>query len=326
MVQHPPTLEEVAAVAGVSRSTASRALMGRASPKARSRVEAAARELGYAPNLVARALAGGSGLRLVLAVHGRSADQLDDPYTHRVVGAIARTAAPHGVGVSAHWLPMDRAGRDLLDRLGEDRGVSGVVLLNTTEHVLAALPSTLRGRVASIGVGAPGVPSFDVDNGGGATNVLRHMYGSGRRRIAMITGPAWLPCARRPVAAYRDFMAATAAPVRLVDGDFSAGSGRVAAIEILQRWPDTDAVYAISDTPALGAMHALRGRGVDVPGDVAVAGFDDIPFAELSAPALTTASHPVDSIASAAAMALLAGGPIPPTTWFASTLIARRSA
>jgi DNA-binding LacI/PurR family transcriptional regulator len=85
-------------------------------------------------------------------------------------------------------------------------------------------------------------------------------------------------------------------------------------------------VYAISDTPALGAMHALREHGVDVPGDIAVAGFDDIPFAELSTPALTTASHPVDTIASAAAMALLAGAPTPPTTWFASTLIARLSA
>ena len=96
-------------------------------------------------------------------------------------------------------------------------------------------------------------------------------------------------------------MIAAGATVRLVDGDFSAGSGRLAAAEIMRWWPDTDAVYAISDTPALGAMHALRERGVDVPGDIAVAGFDDIPFAELSTPSLTTASHPVERIASAAA-------------------------
>ena len=192
--------------------------------------------------------------------------------------------------------------------------------------MLAALPRSLRGRVASIGIGAPGVPSFDVDNGRGATAILHHVYGSGRRRIVMVTGPAWLPCAARPVAVYRDFMSSAGAPVRLVAGDFSADSGRSAAEEILRRWPDTDAVYAISDAPALGAMVALRGHGVDIPGDIAVAGFDDVPFAELSEPALTTASHPVDRIATAAAIAVLARRPVPPVTLFASELIRRGSA
>jgi DNA-binding LacI/PurR family transcriptional regulator len=243
-----------------------------------------------------------------------------------MIGATAGAGAPHGVGVSAHWLPMDPTGPQLLQRLGEDRSVCGVVLVNTTEPVLAALPRSLRGRVASIGVGTPGVPSFDVDNSGGAAAILHHMYGSGRRRIVMVTGPAWLPCAARPVVVYRDLMSAIGAPARLVAGDFSAASGRSAANEILRRWPDTDAVYAISDAPALGVMGALRGHGVDVPGDIAVAGFDDIPFAELSAPALTTASHPVDRIATAAAIAVLTGRTAPPVTSFASQLIRRGSA
>jgi DNA-binding LacI/PurR family transcriptional regulator len=321
----PPTLDDVARAADVSRATASRALAGSASTAARARVHAAARQLGYTTNPVARALASGSGLRLAVVVHGRSANVLEDPYTDRVVGAAARAAAPQGVGVSASWLPMDRTGPHLLHQLGEDRGVCGVILVNTTERVLAALPPSLSGRVVSIGVGAPGVPSFDVDNGGAALAILDHLYGSGRRRIAMITGPGWLPCAARPVAAYRDLMSATGAPVRLVSGDFSAHSGRSAAAEILRRWPDTDAVYAISDAPALGVLAALGGLGVHVPGDIAVAGFDDIPFAELSAPALTTASHPVSRIATAAADAVLAGRPAPAMTSFASELIRRDS-
>jgi DNA-binding LacI/PurR family transcriptional regulator len=72
-------------------------------------------------------------------------------------------------------------------------------------------------------------------------------------------------------------------------------------------------------------LAALGGSGVDVPGDVAVAGFDDIPFAELSRPALTTASHPVSRIATAAAEAVLSGRPAPPVTSFASELIRRHS-
>jgi DNA-binding LacI/PurR family transcriptional regulator len=322
----PPTIDDVARVAGVSRSTASRALAGPASTPARARVRAAARQLGYAPNPVARALAGGSGLRLAVAVHGRSPAVLDDPYTDRVIGAAARVAGPHGVGVSAHWLPMDRTGPGELARLGDDRGVCGVVLVNTTEAVLAALPPSLRGRVVSIGIGSPGVPSFDVDNGGAAATMLRHMYAHGRRRIAMVTGPPWLPCAGRPVAAYRELMRATGAPLRLVVGGFSAEDGRLGATEILRRWPDTDAVLAISDAPALGAMDALRRHGRDVPGDIAVAGFDDVPFAQLSTPGLTTASHPVDRIATAAVLAALAGRAVAPSTMFASELVLRQSA
>ena len=189
----PPTLDDVARVAGVSRATASRAMTGPASTPARARVQAVAQQLGYAPNQVARALASGSGLRLAVVVHGRSANVLDDPYTNRVVSAVARVVAPQGVGVSAHWLPFGRSGPEMLDRLGQDRTVGGVVLVNTTEPVLAALPRSLRGRVVSIGVGASGVPSFDVDNGGGATEVLQHLVVSGRRRIAMVTGPCGCP-------------------------------------------------------------------------------------------------------------------------------------
>jgi DNA-binding LacI/PurR family transcriptional regulator len=321
----PPTLDDVARAAGVSRATASRAIAGSASTPARARVHAAARQLGYTTNPVARALARGSGVRLVVVVHGRSAGVLDDPYVDRVVSAAARVAAGQGVGVSASWLPMDRTGPQLLRRLGEDRGVCGLILVNTTGGVLAALPPSLSHRVVSIGIGAPGVPSFDVDNGGAAAAILDHLYGSGRRRIAMIAGPAWLPCVARPVAAYRELMAAAGASLRLVSGDFSAHSGRSAAAQILRRWPDTDAIYAISDAPALGALATLRESGVDVPGDIAVAGFDDIPFAALSAPALTTASHPVGHIATAAADALLSGLPAPPMTSFGSELIRRRS-
>ena len=320
-----PTLEDVARAADVSVATASRALAGSASTPARARVHAAARQLGYTTNPVARALASGSGLRLAVVVHGPSADVLDDPYVDRVVGAAAKAAAAQGVGVSASWLPMDRTGPRLLEQLGEDRGVCGVILVNTTERVLGALPPSLSGRVVSIGIGAPGVPSFDVDNGGAAAAALDHLYRSGRRRIAMISGPTWLPCVDRPVTAYRDLMSAMGAPVRLLSGDFSAHSGRSAAAEILRRWPDTDAVYAISDAPALGALAALGGLGIDVPGDIAVAGFDDVPFAELSTPALTTASHPVGRIATAAADAVLAGRPAPPVTSFASELIRRDS-
>ncbi|WP_433121679.1 substrate-binding domain-containing protein [Micromonospora sp. CA-246542] len=109
-------------------------------------------------------------------------------------------------------------------------------------------------------------------------------------------------------------------------GDFTAARGREAAGEALRRWPDVDAIYAISDETALGVIAELREEGVRVPGDVAVAGFDDIPLAGMTAPALTTASHPVGRIAAAAAAAVLAGRPGAPVTLFPSDLVTRDSA
>ncbi|MET8255022.1 LacI family DNA-binding transcriptional regulator [Micromonospora sp. NPDC005197] len=322
----PATLEDVARAAGVSRSTASRVIAGTgfASPAARERVVTAADQLGYVPNPAARALVRGGGVRLVVAVAGTSAAVLDDPYVHRVVGSAARVCAPAGVGVALHWLPLgDPRG---LDRLAADRSVCGVVLVNTTDALLDAVPRSLHGRVASIGIGSAVVPSFDVDNTAGAGAVLRHLYATGRRRIAMVTGPAWLPCSQRPVQAYRHLMRQAGLPERVVDGDFTAARGRAAAGEALRRWPDVDAIYAISDETALGVIAALREGGVRVPGDVAVAGFDDIPLAGMTAPALTTASHPVGRIATAAATAVLAGRPAAPVTLFPSALVPRDSA
>ncbi|MEU8156277.1 LacI family DNA-binding transcriptional regulator [Micromonospora sp. NPDC048986] len=324
--QRPATLDDVARVAGVSRSTASRVIGGTgfASPAARKQVTAAVDQLGYVPNPAARALVRGGGVRLVVAVLGTSDAVLDDPYVHQVVGSAARVCTPAGVGVALHWLPFGDP-RSLV-QLDGDRSVCGVILVNTTEELLAAVPRSLHGRVVSIGVGSAAVPSFDVDNAAGSEAVLRHLYASGRRRIAMVTGPRWLPCAQRPVQTYRRLMAEAGLTERILPGDFRAARGRTAAGEALQRWPDIDAVYAISDDTALGVIAGLRDAGVRVPGDVAVAGFDDIPLAGMTAPALTTASHPVGRIAVAAATALLDGRPAAPATFFPSTLVARASA
>ncbi|MFY1693214.1 LacI family DNA-binding transcriptional regulator [Plantactinospora sp. WMMB782] len=320
------TLEDVARMAGVSRSTASRVIAGygAASPIARDRVVAAATQLGYAPDPAARALATGAGVRLVVAVVGSVPTVLHDPYVDRVVRAAAEVCARRAIGVSLEWLPLHTPGR--LRQLAEDRGVRGVLLVNTTELILAAVPAALEGRTVSIGIGSGTVPSFDVDNGGAARSIVGHLVTSGRRRIAMISGPDWMPCTRRPVTAYQEVLRAAGLAVRSVPGDFTATGGEAATLRILEQWPDTDAIFANSDAMALGVLAALRRRGVDVPGDIAVAGFDDVPFAALSAPALTTASHPVEQIATSAARAVLDRAWVPPATAYPSDLILRESA
>jgi DNA-binding LacI/PurR family transcriptional regulator len=104
-------------------------------------------------------------------------------------------------------------------------------------------------------------------------------------------------------------MLAAGRPVRAVPGDFTARRGRTAAAAILRRWPDTDAIVAVSDATALGVLGGLAARGVRVPDDVALTGFDDIPLAGAVHPALSTATHPVEHIAAAATRSALTGHP-----------------
>ena len=318
------TLDDVARAAGVSRATAARALggYGACSPDARNRVTAVAARLAYTPNAAARALVNGAGFRLVVAVAGTTPGVLADPYVLRVIGSAAAVCGEHGIGVSARWLSAP----DQLVALAADPSVRGVLVLNPTEQVLAAVPAESRGRFVAIGVGSPAVPSFDVDTADATAAMVRHLYAAGRRRIALVPGPSWLPCAGRSIRAYREVMIAAGQPVRVVPGDFSATSGAVATASALRRWPDTDALLATSDAMALGAVAALRRGGRQVPGDIAVAGFDDIEFAALATPTLTTASHPVETIATAAATAVLDGRRTPPVTTYPSTLIPRESA
>ncbi|MCW2503523.1 MAG: LacI family transcriptional regulator [Actinomycetia bacterium] len=336
----PGSLRELSAQTHASPSALSRYLTGQAIPPAGFAEQLArlaranpaevlalrtaalrARRRSRSPSL-SRPGSGSGPARVVVGVAGPDRSVLADPYVSRVVAAGAEVCGRLGLGVSLQWLPL--AGRDPLGALAEDGGVAGLVLVNTTSELLKGLPRGLRGRVASIGIGSPGVPAVDVDGASGAAAVVEHLYASGRRRIAMVTGPAWLPCSRRPVDAYVRVMQAAGLQVRTVPGDFGYRSGVAGAETILDRWPATDAIFAICDQTALGVLAALADRSVRVPGDVAVAGFDDSPFAAVSWPPLTTATHPVEAIARAAALTVLGGVEGP--TRFPSELVRRLSA
>lgn len=299
------TLDDVAAAARVSRSTASRVVRGTGpvSDQARCAVLAAVDELGYVPHPGARALASGRGERVVVAVGSPSADLLADPYVARVVAAASRTADTQGVGVALRWLGRDPG--EELRRLARDPGVGGVLLVDYSADVLASVPRELVPRVAAIGPADGRVASYDVDAAGGIAALVEHVLAAGRHDVVMLTGPGWLPGSRRAVEAYEGVVREAGFPARVVAADLSWLAGAEAAREARRRWPGVDALVAMSDTLAVGAMRALEEDGVRVPDDVAVTGFDDQPFAEQAGPGLTTATHPVERIAAAATAALL---------------------
>jgi DNA-binding LacI/PurR family transcriptional regulator len=300
-----PQLSEVARRAGVSVATASRVLSGRgpASAASHDAVRVAAADLGYVPHPVARRLARGAGTRVLFAVRDRRADILRDPFVSRAATAMAAAMDADGLGVTVRHLPLDASPE--LDRMAADRSVAAVVLAGHDRALLDHLPASLRGRFCVIGAcGA------DVDSASGVSALLRHLHTAGRRRIALVGGPPWLAASRAPLDAYTELMRESGQPVRVVTGDFTSARGHAAARAVLRRWPDTDAIAAVSDATALGVLQALAAAGVRVPDDIAVTGFDDVPFAASAFPALTTATHPVEEIAAAAARAALDGSPL----------------
>ncbi|MFC4066375.1 LacI family DNA-binding transcriptional regulator [Actinoplanes subglobosus] len=293
-----PGLAEVARLAGVSLATASRVVSGRgpASAASREAVRRAAAEVGYVPHPVASRLARGAGTRILFAVRDRRAGIVHDPFVTRAAAAMAAAVDADGLGVSLRHLPLDAAAG--LERIAADRSVAAVVLAG--HDSLDDVPAGLRGRFAAIGA-----DGLDVDSAAGIGALLRHLHVIGRRRIALVSGPAWLAAARAPLGAYTTLMREAGLPIRVVPGDFTAGRGRLAAATVLRRWPDTDAIAAVSDATAFGVLQSLAAAGVRVPCDVAVTGFDDIPVAACVSAALSTATHPVELIAAAAAKAAL---------------------
>jgi DNA-binding LacI/PurR family transcriptional regulator len=246
-----------------------------------------------------------------------------DEYLARVVATAARVCAGERIGVGLQPLPLN--GPDPFGSLAHDPTVHGIVLVNTTASVLNAVDHRLAGRVVSIGIGSSLVPTVDVDNYLGGRAITSRLVDSGRRRIAMITGPRWMPCLHRMTQAYAELMHAAGLPMRTVVGGFTAESGQLAAKEVLRRWPDVDAIFAVCDATALGVIAELRAQRIDVPGDVAVAGFDDTELAHYAG--LTTATHPVEAIAEAATRAVLdVRATRPPDMYFPSQLVARQTA
>lgn len=280
------TIRDVAREAAVSVASVSRALNGHDSvgPAMRSRVQAAAAALGYVPHAGARnlSLARANAVGVVLPdLHGE--------FFSEILRGMDREASVRGLHLLLSNI-HDGSGRSM-EALATLRGrVDGLVLMAPhldTERLFAALPPGLPVVLVNCAANGRG-PELRVDNAGAAASMVEHLVASGRRRIVHIAGPQGNSEARERERGYRAAVAKAGLAARVLPGDFNEEAG-VAAAETLLRVPDgVDAVFAANDMMAIGALSTLRRAGVDVPDDVAVAGFDDIPLARLISPALTT--------------------------------------
>jgi DNA-binding LacI/PurR family transcriptional regulator len=306
-----PTLEAVAARAGVSRATASRVVNGRptVAQNIREAVERAIDELGYLPNPAARSLVTQrtDSIALVVSEPPTRVFSEDPMFATAIRSASVELEAADKQVVL--MLASSAKSHSRVERYIAGGHVDGVMLISM--HGADPLPTALsRLRVPVVSYGRPAVPVdipyVDNDNVGGAEAAVRHLVESGRRRIATIAGPQDMIGGQDRLTGYRNILRDSDCRSIVAVGDFTRESGAIAMRQLLGDDPSLDAVFVANDLMAVGALQSLRQAGRRVPDDVAVVGFDDIEAAKYTEPPLTTIRHPVAEQA-AAMVGLLLG-------------------
>ena len=301
------TLAQVARAAGVSASTVSRILNGSAkvSPEKRETVERTLAQLGYRPNVLARGLASGKTMSV-----GVLTQDISSPFYGETLRGIERGLSGsgyHPVFVSGHWhVRQEIEAIDVL--LG--RKVDALIVLGGTipderlRQVARTLPLVALGRV---------IPELEaqclrLDNFEGARAATRHLTESGHCAIAHLAGDSSHRDAQDRLAGYRAALSDAALPFDaelVLHGDFLEQSGFLAATRLIEGRKLFDAIFAANDQMAYGARLALHRKGLRVPDDVSLVGFDDLPGSTYTAPPLTTMRQPTYQLGCAAAECVL---------------------
>ncbi|HEY1572891.1 MAG TPA: LacI family DNA-binding transcriptional regulator [Pseudonocardiaceae bacterium] len=328
-----PTLDSVAARAGVSRATVSRVVNGLAvTESSQAAVRRAIDELGYVPNHAARTLVT-QRTDLIALVLPETTDRVfsDDQFFPGVVNGVSQVLEQADKQLVL-MLAGSAASHARIERSIAARHVDGVLLASL--HGADPLPAAL----ARIGIpvvcnerplGSTPLPYVGVDNLGGAAAAVGHLLDSGRTRIATIAGPQDMIAGIDRLAGYRSALHGSSRRSIVAVGDFTLDSGMAAMRQLLDDDPGLDAVFAASDLMAQGALKALRDAGRRVPDDVAVVGFDDTASARHTDPPLTTVRQPIIQIGRQMArqvLRLVAGDRIEATTTLPTELVLRQSA
>ena len=316
--KRPVTLRDVAEAAGVSVATASKALndQGRMTAETRTRVRAIARELGFRPNSLAQSL-----LRQRSFTVGLLTNDTYGRFSLPVMAGVSEALLDNGVSVFLCNVEDDpRLGQLHVDAMLEKR-VDGIIA--SGKRLERHLPVDL----ADLGIPViyaftepdPNSIAFVSDDEGGARLAVEHLIAIGRRRIVHVTGPETFAVVHQRAGAYRAVLAEHGlAPARVLTGPWSEGWGHDAVAQLFDKDADEapDAVFCGNDQIARGVVDALRERGLNVPEDVGVIGFDNWEIvAAATRPPLTTVDMNLTALGREAGLTLLSlvdGKPVEP--------------
>ncbi|KNC15067.1 LacI family transcriptional regulator [Arthrobacter sp. RIT-PI-e] len=330
-----PTLEDLALAAGVSRSTASRAINGgdRVSPEARAAVDRAVADLGYIPNRAARSLVTRRTSSIALVIPEPDVRVMMDPFFAVVITGITEALRETDVQLV---LLMSRTGDDSARTLRYLRGghVDGAIVVShhradswARSLSETGLPTIFIGRPWDT---ASDVTYVDTDNEGGGRLAARHLAGIGRRRLATVAGPADMTAAVDRLRGWQAGLRDAGLPEGpVVHADFTTDGAAAAARQLLTDHPDVDGIFAASDLMALGVLEAVHASGRTVPGDIALMGYDNHAVAGTASTPLTSITQSIMQMAVRAGAMLLeeieAPGSHPEPVVYSTELVERAS-
>lgn len=326
-----PSISEVASRAGVSVATVSRVLNNTKAVnlETRLRVEQAVAEMGYHINAAGRSLAKAQSFTLLALV-----PDFSNPFFAQIVQGVETVTRKHGYKIMISDTSDGVAGVGSAMAALYDRTVDGVISLEHLDDQAANIAQVreLPWICCSEFVPGSGVPYVSIDHGQAAVDAVQYLLNKGHRRVALITADETYRWARLRREGYelaitRAGFGVDPALVRTAtSNDYEAGSQ--AASGLLALFDPPTAVFAVSDTLAIGTIKALRRSGRRVPDDIAVVGFDDLPLSAVFEPALTTIAQPMRQLGAAAAEMLLQrlGGERPASRTLEHVIVIRDSA
>ncbi len=302
-------IKDVAKLAGVSTATVSHVINNTrfVRDETRQKVLSAIEEANYTPNAHARSLAAGYSKTLGLII-----SDIANPFFPELVKSIQRRATDAGYDLMLANTNYDESLTvSCVERMLQQK-VRGVAIM-TSEMDYSLIDRLAEREVAvvflDLGPVGPHTSNINVDYESGVHAGVQHLLDLGHRRIAYVSGPRHLKSAERRRAAFIEIMRRSRASLRtkpvIIEGDFSAEAGERAVKEMLELEERPTAVFCANDLMAIGALGGLRRAGARVPRDVSVVGFDDISFAALTDPPLTTIEFPRADVGSAAVEALM---------------------
>jgi len=304
------TLEVIAKRAKVSRSTVSRVINDdpKVSGTTRKRVLTVVKRLNYHPNMAARSLAAGRTRILGLVIPMGVSTLFSDPYFPILIQGVTSACNTHDHSVML-WLAEPEYERRMINQIMHSGMVDGVILASMlvddslmNSLIESDMPFVLVGRHPT----NSRVNYVDVDNIGSAKELVAYLFRSGYCRIATITGPRNMIAGIDRLQGYKLALRDAGIkvdPSLIISGDFSENSGYLGMQKLLSLKPD--AVFSASDSMARGALRAIRSAGLRVPTDIAIVGYDDMPFAENLDPPLTTVRQPTQRAGYVAAEMLI---------------------